>query len=397
LRQYEKRRSALARQHCQAQAWELQDTLVGLGLFEYGHGSIANPGRTVMTPRVVEVDPGPPVAFLVQALPAQLLAHYQEHTAALAELFGVGRVRISAEGRGVSQWGPGLFLRVELLEVDPLTEVVRLPDAPLAGPHGLLLLGVDESGVTYRVTPLDLIHFAIQGATGSGKSVFTYGLLGQLLGSDDVLISISDPSGLLTRPFEGTVHEPWQVAGTGDPDAHVDLLHQLVQEMDARIQTLPRRTDQVAVTEGCPLIVTVLEEYPGLLRALDDGKRAGGRVETVKRLVGRLISEGRKAAIRVVILANRFEAAVVDGFTRDQCTIKISFRVGNGDSIAMLHPLGRVEADQHATAPPGVALLTGPGVPLARIKSPYIADADGETAYAAYWDLVTARAARLPA
>jgi DNA segregation ATPase FtsK/SpoIIIE, S-DNA-T family len=398
---WERRRQARLRAQQQARAWQLQDVLIGLGLFDYGHGSIANPGRTVLAPRVVELDNGPPPTFTVQALPAQLLSDYQQHAATLAEVLGGARVRITAVGgigHGVPDaCGRGLLLRIEVFEVDPLDELVPLPAQVLSGPDELLLLGVDDAGVSYRVTPRDLVHLAVQGATGSGKSVFVYGLLAQILGTDQVLVAISDPSGLLTRPFTGTVHAPWQVAGTSDPDAHVRLLERLVCEMDERIATLPPRADQVQVSDGCPLIALVLEEYPGLLRALDDGRKAGGRIETVKRLVGRLIAEGRKAGIRLLILANRFEAAVVDGFTRDQCTVKISFRVGNGDSIAMLHPTGRLEAEQHATAPPGVALLTGPGVPLARIKSPYIGTPDGDTAYSAYWDLVTQRAARLPA
>jgi S-DNA-T family DNA segregation ATPase FtsK/SpoIIIE len=141
----------------------------------------------------------------------------------------------------------------------------------------------------------------------------------------------------------------------------------------------------------------VLEEYPGLLRACDDGKRSAGRVDRIKLLVGRLIAEGRKAGIRLVILAQRFEAAIVDGYTRDQCTVRLSFRVGNASSIEMLHPDGREVADEHAIAPPGVALLSAPGVPLVRIKSPYLGHDDEDTAYGRYWDLIVRHAACLPA
>jgi hypothetical protein len=71
-----------------------------------------------------------------------------------------------------------------------------------------------------------------------------------------------------------------------------------------------------------------------------------------------------------VIIAQRFEASVIGGYEPEQCTIEISFRVGNATSIEMLHPAGRSEAEQHATSPPGIALLSAPGIPLARVKSP---------------------------
>jgi DNA segregation ATPase FtsK/SpoIIIE-like protein len=185
-------------------------------------------------------------------------------------------------------------------------------------------------------------------------------------------------------------------SGTANTDDHADSLERLVELMDQRIAMLPPRRDQVDIDEGCPLIFYVLEEYPGLLRAADDGKRSGGRVDRIKLLVSRLISESRKAGIRLVLLAQRFEAAIVDGFTRDQCTVRMSFRVGNATSIEMLHPTGRAAAEQHAISPPGVALLSAPGVPLVRLKSPYLGHDDDDTAYGRYWDLICAHAARLP-
>jgi DNA segregation ATPase FtsK/SpoIIIE, S-DNA-T family len=382
------RRELRQRHRRQRRAWEVQDVLAGVRPELIQYGKTSQECKTIHVPTVVAADDGPPQAFTIRALPGQTLAHYEAHAQTLAECLDVARARFVRAG-------PRL-MRLELFETDPLLDDVPLPLGALGSAHGLLLLGVDDTGLRYRISPADMVHLAVQGATGSGKSVFTYGLIGQMLSTPEVLLAISDPSGLLTRPFEGTDHAPWQVSGTSEPDAHVWLLERLVHEMDTRIRTIPHRRDQVELGEDCPLIEVILEEYPGLLRALDDGRRAGGRVEKVKRLVGRLISEGRKAGIRLVILANRFEAAVVDGFTRDQCTVKVSFRVGNGDSIAMLHPTGRLEAEAHATAAAGVALLSGPGLALARIKSPYIGQPDGETAYAAYWDLVTARSARLP-
>jgi hypothetical protein len=89
---------------------------------------------------------------------------------------------------------------------------------------------------------------------------------------------MSDPTGLLVRPVARTIHSEWHVSGTADVDAHVDLLQRLVDTMDQRIAHLPPRHDQVDITEGCPLIVAVSEEYAGLIRAagvLDGSKKSG--------------------------------------------------------------------------------------------------------------------------
>jgi S-DNA-T family DNA segregation ATPase FtsK/SpoIIIE len=390
-RRIDARSQGRRRAYQQERAWQVQEVLayVRPELVQYGNPmNCGGRGRNVYVPQVIGVDDGPPETFTVRMLPGQLPADYEQHAMALAYHLGVTRVRVDPVRRTP---GTPPLVQLVLLESDPLLDTFPLSTNPLTGPEDMLFLGVDDVGNRYRIRACDLIHLAVQGATGSGKSVFIYALICQLLTMQHILIAISDVSGLLPRPFTGTIHEPYQVSGTSSALRHIDLLHALVDEMDTRLAMLPARQDHVTLSEQCPLLVCVLEEYPGLLRALDDGKRAGGQVETARRLVGRLVSEGRKAGIRLVICANRFEAAVVEAFTREQCTVRLSFRVTTADSIEMLHPGYRQEAELHATAPPGVALFSGPGIPLARIKSPYIGTGD-VAAYGAYWDLVTARA-----
>jgi hypothetical protein len=371
-------------------AWRFQEVVTGLGLVA-GQASIAA-SATISVPHVVQVHPGPPVTLVVKTLPHQLVCDYVDHATRIAQSMGVARVRFDA-------MGPSM-IRVELLGTDPLVEAVALPHRSVHGLDDLIFLGTDETGTDYGITPVDLVHLIVQGATGSGKSVFVYGLLAQLATSPSVLIAMSDPTGLLTRPFADTVHSEWHVGGTADPDAHIDLLERLVQTMDQRIYTLPARRDQVDLGEGCPLMMIFLEEYPGLIRsatALDAGKKSGGRVERIKGLVGRLAAESRKAGMRLILLAQRAEASILDGYTRGQMTIKLSFRVAEATSVEMLHTsAGRGIAEEHAAAGPGIALLSGPGVPLARLKTPYVGCADDGAEYGRYWDLVTDRAIRLP-
>ena len=85
----------------------------------------------------------------------------------------------------------------------------------------------------------------------------------------------------------------------------------------------------------------------------------------------RLVSEGRKAAFRVLMLAQRFEAnAVGGGYARDQFALRLSFRVP-GESLVMLHGEdARRLGPEHANAAPGVAYLSAPGRDLVRLRAP---------------------------
>jgi S-DNA-T family DNA segregation ATPase FtsK/SpoIIIE len=141
-------------------------------------------------------------------------------------------------------------------------------------------------------------------------------------------------------------------------------------------------------------VLVVLEEFPGLLRAADglpkpkrgEGIPVGDRIRTA---VLRLLSEGRKAAFRVLMLAQRFEAtAVGGGYARDQFALRLSFRVP-ADSLEMLHgtearPLGQ----EHANAAPGVAYLSGLGRDCERIRVPYLGE------YGEYVDRIQAHGRR---
>jgi hypothetical protein len=103
-----------------------------------------------------------------------------------------------------------------------------------------------------------------------------------------------------------------------------------------------------------------------------EGVPVGDRIRTA---VLRLLSEGRKAAFRVLMLAQRFEAtAVGGGYARGQFALRLSFRVP-ADSLEMLHgtdarPLG----PEHANAAPGVAYLSGLGRDCERLRVPYFGE-----------------------
>lgn len=334
-------------------------------------------GNTIIPPKIVHVVLGPPTMLTVRLEPGQTT----EDVCALAHRLAphMGAYSLRAESRGSGDW-----CVVTLLPADPLAEVFPLPDGPTTGP---VVLAVNEDGSEVLADPDALGHVAVQGATGSGKSGWLYALLAQLAERArcgyPLSVSGVDPSGLLLRPWAGNLGSSVPLGGRGNPGYHASVLglrdpaeveHFLtaaVADMDERVAAMPADRDTLPSTADHPLRFVVLEEYPGLLRWLDatDTKQS----KRCRALVARLLAEGRKAGIRVVLVAQRAEASVIGGTERGQCDTRITFRVDNRDAVALLHPDADAEiAARHASELPGVALLSAPGRPLSRVRSPWI-------------------------
>lgn len=325
-------------------------------------------GPTIIAPRIVHVVLGPPVILTVQLEPGQTVSDVRALATRLAPHLGAVALRVESIAVGA-------YARITLLSADPLRHPVTRGPAVSSGAESLLI-GADESGMAVLLTLPETAHFIVQGATRSGKSTALYGLLAQLAHAPDAAVTGSDPSGLLLAPWarRSTTGAPIAapVLGTADPAAHVAMLETLIVEMDRRVSTLPPGSDSVTVNRACPVVVVVLEEYPGLLRLLDavDAKGLGRRARAA---VSRLLAEGAKAGIRVVIVAQRADAAIIGGYERGQASHRLSFRVDTADAVKMLHP--DVSADvvaEHANAVPGIALLSAPGRPLTRLRCPHV-------------------------
>ncbi|MEJ2861455.1 hypothetical protein [Actinomycetospora flava] len=365
---------------------EFRETCTGLHICHYVQVAA---GITVRTPRVGEVRPGPPLRFTVELLPGQEPGDFtaKQNGPRIAHTLGGHGLRVEPLA--------GRWVRLVVLQHDPLRDGFGLPSLTVPTGAEPVILGRTEDGTTLGHAIADPAHLGVQGQNGSGKSAFCYGLLSQLAAAPDVLVTGSDITGLLLgRAWDGTAHRPHQVVGTHDLAAHAVLLEDLVAEMDRRLAAIPPRRDKIEPIAETPTVLVVLEEFPGLLRAADalpkpkrgEGVPVGDRIRTA---VLRLLSEGRKAAFRVLMLAQRFEAtAVGGGYARDQFALRLSFRVP-ADSLEMLHgtdarPLGQ----EHANADPGVAYLSGLGRDCERIRVPYLGD------YGEYVDRVQAHGRR---
>lgn len=305
-----------------------------------------------------------PIVLTVRLLGGQVPADLAALGPRIAEGMGVAAVRISPHRPG--------YARVALLLLDPLAEPL-----PLTVGRGLLI-GCGEDGHELRSTPAELPHLLVQGQTRSGKSTWLYALLAQLARHRGVEVAGVDPSGITLRPFAATRHAGRIALGLADLSAAEGVLAELVADLDARLAAMPADRDVLPTGERWPLWVVVLEEYPALLRALDTTSAAQGK--RVRALVARLLAESHKVGYRVVLTAQRAEATIVGGAERAQCAGRLTFRVDGLDSIKLLHTDADAYVVGHIAAPPGIALCTWPGLPLARIRGPWIG---GYGAYAA--------------
>ncbi|MGB5952638.1 MAG: hypothetical protein WBG57_09025, partial [Ornithinimicrobium sp.] len=266
---------------------------------------------------------------------------------------------------------------IELVMADHLTGT-RYTTEPVSEDAEGVLVGRTESSKPVRLDPCSAMHVAIQGATRSGKSALCYGYLGAIAYRADVLVCGVDPTGILLTPFKSGRGGAW-VAPTGsDGERVANVLNAITGHMDQRITDLVASgKDKIGSFDATlPAVVVVLEEYPGLLAQLakdDDanGRKTGQRIAPqVERSVGRIIKEGAKVGVTVLLLAQRMSARAIDTDDRSNLPIRITLRVDNGDAVAMLHDgIERSGMDDVRQFPPGRGLIEAPGLPLQRFQA----------------------------
>lgn len=341
--------------------WSFRQACYGSGLFLNVDGRVAGPAFS--TPQITTVHLGDPTTFVVRMLPGTTPAQLALVGRLIAPALGGIALKVHDRGHG--------WALVELLTRDPLAGVLPLV-LPRAGHR--VLIGRTDDGRDVEEDWRGGAHTVVQGVTRSGKSVWTYGTLAQLAGQPDVTIAGCDPTGILLRPFAGTKHESWQVSGMADLGAYEQLFTRLVEEMQGRIDELPDDRDTIELGPDRPLIVIVLEEWAAILRTADAAKTKehdSGKI--IRALVARLLAESAKVGMRVIILVQRAEAAVIGSFERAMCSLRISFRCDNPASVELLHPgAPKPDAEAHTAAEPGIALITQPGALLQRMRAPYL-------------------------
>lgn len=226
-------------------------------------------------------------------------------------------------------------------------------------------------------------HAIFSGATRSGKSTLVYGLLAQCRGLP-VQVAGIDPSGVLLNALgaEGLGGDSLRVLTLSDPERVKSVCAELIAEMDKRINNLLQlRRDKFNPQDfspDFPLLIFLLEEYPGTLAALQAIDQASGakpveRIETkVRATVQRWALESAKVGGRLWVIAQRSDASLLTGVLRSQLTQKFSF-AQDPDGLRMLHPN---ISDEQITAvsdfQPGMGYLEIAGQqPLTRFRADY--------------------------
>lgn len=233
-----------------------------------------------------------------------------------------------------------------------------------------IVMGRDKSMGWVEWDPLGTPgHVAVAGATRSGKSVLTYGMLAQLAPMRDVVVVGVDPTGILAKPWGAD----WWASGTADMTRAADLLEREVAEMDSRNGELANLgVDKIgSVSPEVPLRVIVFEEFAGIVKAAEmQDRKVRQRIELA---LARLVAEGAKAAIRVILLTQRASAKVVDTDARSNFAVRITLRVEDGESVRMLHPdLDQSWVDAVKKYTNGVGIVDIPGFPTRKFRAVYI-------------------------
>lgn len=230
----------------------------------------------------------------------------------------------------------------------------------------------------------DAAHIIYQGKTRSGKSQATYNFLAQCASNPCVRVVGSDPTSVLLAPFARRDHGERRIhLGTDDQGGTVEVLRWVKAESDRRIEAMwDRRIDKYAAfSPAFPLIVCVLEEFPGIVEAAQDEDAAEGRkpaeriAPRVQSLVRQIAAQSAKAGIRLLILAQRAEASIVGGNARSNFAVKMSLRLDEPESLRMLHPTATPEdCAQVENFPPGVGYFEQPGRRREIIRTDLVGD-----------------------
>ncbi|GAA1004102.1 hypothetical protein GCM10009551_079860 [Nocardiopsis tropica] len=267
---------------------------------------------------------------------------------------------------------------VHLSKLDGLLEAFPLPEGkPYSANDTAIVLGRNKNLETISWHLLESAgHFILQGETRSGKSVLMYSVLAQMASMVDVTVRGIDPSQILAKPWDP---RNW-VIGSRDMSLAAEMLEAEVREMDRRNRELSRAGfDKVAeVSPMMPLRVMVLEEFAGIMRSAvaedtREGRKSDKVAPRIAAALARLVAEGAKSGIRVMLLTQRASSQVIDTDSRGNFAIRVTLRVGNSEAITMLHDgldsswLTAVKQYKN-----GVGIVDIPGEKTQKFKGVYI-------------------------
>lgn len=315
-----------------------------------------------VAPKVVGVDANGPDLIVTALLPyGATPSTFQSASEAWRAAMGVHAVRISDTG---TERGPAVVLCFSMR--DRLATTVKKSEDYSARPLGTVEVASLEDGSRLAWDVRDASHTIVQGQTRSGKSVGCYTMLAEIarMSDDDVQVWGIDPARLLLSPWRTRVHGSDRIVLGTDPAEVSALMERLLEEMEARLLLLDERgieKFEPGTADTPPLMLVVLEEWAALMRALTDADALVKPAERVKAKTAaamqRLVSEGAKVGVRVLLIVQRADADTVGGYARGQFGTRITFAVEDAQSVGMLHPSLDADRVQDVVSfPPGRAV-----------------------------------------
>lgn len=273
---------------------------------------------------------------------------HQQHATARRSSGGEGPPRIV----NATAWPT----QVDLLDLLPHGPTLR---------HVVLGVTVDEAGQRQTVAaPLaKLVHIAVGGSSGWGKSVFLRGLAYQIVAAPEAAeLALIDLEATTFSPFATSPRLRCEIADT-EPMA-LDILSNLTHELEYRKRlfkqhpTVEKLADYNRLAEApLPVVALLIDEATALLSDSD-----------VENQLRTLALRARKYGIYAILGAQDWKAARMDTAIRNQLSTRVQFKAQDAGQSRIL--LGRGDAARIEQLGRAYAVL--PGKPHVELQAPHI-------------------------
>jgi S-DNA-T family DNA segregation ATPase FtsK/SpoIIIE len=290
-------------------------------------------------------------------------------SSALAHAFRAGAVTIGPGDR------PG-YVRMRVMRHDPLREPCPWP--PVALTPTTFRLGRGDDGLPWLLDLMELPHWLVTGATGSGKSSILHAVFVAAARTDCAILGADLKFGL-----EQVGWLPRLTDLATDQEQAVELLNRLldVAGQRAAVCRQERVNSVFRLPEGHPcrrLVLVIVDELAELLILNPDAKELGKALST---LLLRSVQLLRALGVSLIFAGQRFSSDLGPTATgiRSQLGGRVVARVSDAESARM--SLGDSTPDaveaalQISPDMPGTAIVAGP-LGWRRVRAAYVTGED---------------------
>jgi hypothetical protein len=311
-------------------------------------------GSVTVLPVSSDVSPAQLHAALAGAFVQAEVARHQ-HQQARLPVYTESRQDNQIEQASVPQW-PGHVTLASLLDGKP--DIARLVLGVTVNEHGQEIIVSDMAR---------MVHVAVGGSSGWGKSKFLQVLAYQIAASGQAEMVMIDLEGVSFALFArcGALRYP---IADNEHDA-LAILGDLVKELDRRKALFARHpgveslAEYSQVAEPIKPIITLIDESTALL--------ADRGIEGALKM---LSLRARKYGLWLLMGGQDWKAASLDTAIRNQLSCRVQFKALSGaQSRVLLEQGGAEELDI-----PGRALMVLPGRDIVRAQTPFVSRAEIE-------------------